>query len=213
MKKADTTKMLSEMFCNNHTGKMNGLQSLSSACTENQYCKARAKNKNLVCNHCFSMAMQKRYKTLTTKLQRNSEILQNEVFAVNAWPRVNAAIFRLEAFGDLANETQCINYFNLCKRNPETTFSLWTKNPFIIDRVLKSGERKPKNLIIIFSSPCLNKASEKIFERFSFVDKIFTVYDKEHAGNVNINCGARSCNDCRRCYSKRTGKVVNELLK
>ena len=209
----ETTEKLAGMICRKHTGKMAEMQSLSTACTLNPYCMERAKDPALVCSHCYSMAQQKRYKSLTAKLERNTEILTGEVYPVEAWPRVNAAVFRLESFGDLANETQAMNYFNFCRRNPETTFALWTKNPFIIARVLASGAEKPENLIIIFSSPCLNKPNAAIMDRFPFIDKVFTVYDKEHAANVEINCGARNCNECRRCYSKRTAAAVNELLK
>lgn len=39
------------------------------------------------------------------------------------------------------------------------------------------------------------------------------VYDKEHAKEHNINCGARDCNACRRCYSKNTDIYIKEIVK
>ena len=41
------------------------------------------------------------------------------------------------------------------------------------------------------------------------------VYDSETIENQNIsvNCVARSCATCRRCYSRETETIVNEKLK
>ena len=55
---------------------------------------------------------------------------------------------------------------------------------------------------------------------YPFVSKLFTCYDKEYLKEhpeVDINCGARSCMLCQRCYLKnRKGislEVINEVVK
>ena len=48
---------------------------------------------------------------------------------------------------------------------------------------------------------------------YEFIDKVFTVYDDANAGGVNINCGARDCATCGRCYLKNDTVFINEKLK
>ena len=86
------------------------------------------------------------------------------------------------------------------------------------------GYRKPKNLIVIYSVSLLNHQINinKITSnpRLQFIDKVFTVYTLEYLqeNNINIdkfiNCGARKCIDCMKCYNKRNKTVfINEMLK
>lgn len=214
-----STADLKKMLCVNHTGKMHGMQSLSSSSAVNAFCIKRAKNGDSICAKCFSNTMQKRYTTLARKLVRNTEILTADVYPVEMWPLLNVRLFRLESFGDLnpgaAGVTQFANYCNFAARNPGTTFALWTKNTVVINKAIRDGIAvKPENMIIIQSSPLINKA---IAKPAANVDKVFTVYtndDSATAAGVEINCGARSCLSCQRCYTKTDSvEYVNELLK
>lgn len=203
-------------FTVDHTGKMRGMHSLSSSCLCNAHCLKRIKRKNLICAYCYAAAMHKNYKDLARKLRKNTSILTMAIIPVETWPVIFDEIFRLEAFGDINNEIQQINYFNFCYGNPNTIFAQWTKNPWIIDKVIKAGHEKPKNLIIIFSDPRIDAMPpEKILERFPFIDKIFSVYTREYAkeNGIEINCGARNCNKCRACYSLNGPVFIRELLK
>ena len=198
-----------------HTGKMTGLQSLSTSVSSNPICQARAKDVNSICSRCFAAAMMQRYNSLDRRLSDNLAILSGSVLPSSVLPLIPVKYFRFESFGDLASVNQVINYFNIAKKNRETLCALWTKNPQFIAKAIKMGHEKPKNLQIVLSSPELNKPINKT--RFAFVDKIFTVYDKQHAGDVVINCGARSCLACGRCYRSNPNgsgvEYVNELLK
>ena len=71
---------------------------------------------------------------------------------------------------------------------------------------------KPDNLIIIRSSMFINKA---VKPGYWFVDKTFTVYDKEYikANQVDINCGARDCINCLKCYTHNDKREIREKLK
>lgn len=199
----------------NHTGKMSGMMSLSTSCTQNQYCKYRSKNPDTVCSHCYAQRQLKMYKSLEKVLINNTEILTNRCLEYYEIPVINALYFRLEAFGDLINEVQLINYFNLCNKNKLVKFALWTKNLWIIESVLKMGARKPSNLQVIYSLPYLNDRNENIFILYPFVDKVFTVFDKNYIkeNNVDINCGAKNCLACGKCYKKNKIKFINERLK
>ena len=52
----------------NHSGKMEGMQSLSTSCLCNEYCKNRSSNSELVCSHCYAQRQMKRYKNLNACL-------------------------------------------------------------------------------------------------------------------------------------------------
>lgn len=194
-----------------HNGKMKGFQSLSTSPLANPLCVARSQSEGLICSKCYSFAMNKCYKELKNMLIRNTEVLAKTLIPVNEWPIVNALAFRLESFGDVSTEVQVMNYFNFCKRNPRVTFSAWTKNAHIYKKVIEAGYKKPKNLVLIVSSPVINEQTEIP----PFADKVFTVYDKKYAeeNNIAINCGANKCLACMRCYRKGGETIINELLK
>ena len=195
-----------------HNGKMEGMSSLSTDCSSNKYCLERMKNGHSVCKKCYADRMMSRYKNLQKMTKLNMDSLK-ELLDVSDLPTINSLYFRFEAFGDLDNEIQFINYVHICEKNPKTNFALWTKNPWIIDNVFKLGVKKPKNLNIILSSVELNKPTES---KYDFVDKVFTVYDKDYImdNDVKINCGGRKCMSCLKCY-KKTNRTyyINEKIK
>jgi len=168
-----------------------------------------------ICAHCFSATMMKRYQNLDLATQENARILTAGVIPADQLPIIPTRYFRFESFGDLINENQVINYFNIAKKNPDTRCALWTKNPHIVNKAIEAGHGKPENLQIVLSSPLVNKPLKSV--KWEFIDKVFTVYDKAGSTKVNINCGARSCLGCGLCYRPNPAGVglvyVNELLK
>ena len=222
---------LENALCTNHTGKMKNMFSISTSVLENPLCIARrasaekakenGSKKEIICTKCFAVSQFKMQTSTAKKYARNTELLTSAVYPVEAFPIVNACIFRIEAFGDVQNKTQALNYLHLIKRNPETMFTAWTKNPHIWDMAIKE-EGKPENLIMIYSDPVVNGTTQTpeaflsaLRIGFPWIDKMFIVYRKTYANknNVEINCGARSCNNCRRCYRKNTESIVTEILK
>lgn len=201
-----------------HNGKMTGFMSLSTSPVKNTFCQNRAKCKGTICEKCYAMRMAKMYSLLDSALEKNHAVLTSEIIPMEKMPILNCLAFRFEAFGDVQNEIQIINYFNMCRRNPRVQFTIWSKNLAIFARLFKCGYNgvkysKPKNLIIIVSSPLVNKAVD--IRAYNFADKVFTVYDKEYAkrNGIKINCGKKSCLTCGMCYSKNRTVYVNELLK
>jgi len=206
-------------ICTDHTGKMTGFASLSTSPVCNKFCMARSKCKGTICAKCYSMRMQKMYSALDAALRKNHEVLTSRLIPVEKMPVLNYLMFRLESFGDVSNEVQLANYFNLCRRNPRVQFSIWTKNMAVFKRLLANGlggEKypKPKNLIVIVSSPYINRRVD--LADYPFADKVFTVYDPDYAKKhgVEINCGTRSCAVCQSCYNRASKvKYISELLK
>ena len=198
----------------NHTGKMSGMVSISTYCGENPYCLQHSNVCGSICEHCFAQTLTKCHTSMVKPLSLNLKILSSVIIPAKVWPLLNVRFFRFESFGDLASVVQVINYFNLCRRNPETKFALWTKNYKFIKEAIEAGNTKPDNLVIIVSSLMMNIQLRK--ELYPYADKIFTVYESEEAAaknNACINCGKRHCLTCGRCYRKDTETYVNELLK
>ena len=194
------------------SGKMTGIPSISTSCLVNPICIARMKDGDSICAHCFAETTLKRYTACGRAMESNFHLLNDSVLDTELLPRfANVAIVRIESFGDVASVTQAINYANICKANPTVTFAWWSKNMKICKEAFDIVG-KPDNVIMVESSPKLNVQAEISTD---IVDKVFTVYDEKTIAekSVEINCGARCCATCRRCYSKTTESVVNEKLK
>lgn len=209
---ANSRKISGLHFTTKHTGKMAGMASISTSVTTNERCKKNASIKGSICEKCFAAKQMKFYPSMENCMVENQRILTSEILPLEKLPIINNLYFRFEAFGDLNNDIQVINYFNMCYKNPRVKFALWTKNPDFIEAAIAQGYAKPENLNIVLSSLFINK--ERV-NKYDFVDKIFTVYDPKHIeeNNVNINCGANNCFSCGLCYEKNGVRVINERLK
>lgn len=201
--------MLDIKITENMSGKMDMMKSLNSGFSK--ACHIRSKDPESPCYGCYSQKAMKRYKTASVRFQKNTDALSKVLIPEIALPRVNASTFRFNAHGEIENNIHAVNLFRIAKKNPRTQFSLWTHDPKFIQHAIKK-EGKPSNLILIYSSQKLNKADRKP-KNF---DKVFTVYTKDHAKNnhIDINCGAKKCWDCMKCYDPNdTTTHIKELLK
>ena len=199
-------------FTTAHTGKMSGMVSISTAVTTNARCAKNAAVPGSICSRCFAARQMKIFPSMEKPLIRNQEILTSGILPPEKLPRLNCLYFRFEAFGDLSNAVQVINYFNLCRKNPGVRFALWTKNPDYIAQAIRDGYPKPDNLQIVLSSLFINRERRT---RYDFVDKVFTVYDKHYITDnaVDVNCGSRECFSCGLCYNRGGPRHIREQLK
>lgn len=199
-------------FTVNHSGKMEGMASISTSVTTNERCKKNAQIKGSICEKCFAAKQMRVFPSMEKPMVENQRILTNEILPPEKLPTINNLYFRFEAFGDLNNAVQVKNYFNICYKNPRVKFALWTKNPDYIAEAIADGYAKPENLNIVLSSLFVNVERKN---PFPFVDKVFTVYDSDfiEENNVDINCGAKNCFACGLCYEKNGVSVINEKLK
>lgn len=230
-------------FTEKHNGKMSGMQSLSTTCKCNPICKARIKaalavastdNDDLkkalrkaiesnplstefsICGFCFSDSQQDYMTSMVEPLSRNYEILNNGIIHKDWLPVINALYFRGESFGDFASVSAVVNFYNLAKANKTVHITAWTKNINFFIKAMEDGYKKPSNFKLILSSRFINKPATIPEKAESLVNAIFTVYTKQYAEkyNITINCGARACLSCLRCYTLKNKLVyVNELLK
>lgn len=217
-------KFYRNIFCLTHTAKMAGNISISTSPALNERCAQRAAcgNSKCICVECFAFSMLNTYSALGKKLARNTEILTSDIIPWDCIPEINPErhpAARIEAFGDLNNTIQAINYINLIKKNPGVMFAWWTKNPDRIAAAIEAGYDIPENVNIIYSSPIIDHCSDgaAMMHKYPFINKVFTVYRsdtscKAHTGAA-ANCGARHCMTCKLCYSKNDTIYVNEILR
>ena len=199
-------------FTTKHSGKMSGMVSISTSVTTNERCKKNASIEGSICEKCFASKQMRVFPTMEKPMVENQRILTSSVLPMELLPTINNLYFRFEAFGDLNNDIQVMNYFNLCYKNPKVKFALWTKNPDFIESAINQGYKKPENLNIVLSSLFINQERKS---KYDFVDKIFTVYDPKYIeeNEVSINCGSRNCFECGLCYEKNNVTIINEKLK
>ena len=216
MPKSIFTTNESPVYISDHmSGKMQGIAAISTSVLLNALCKIRAEVEGSICEKCFAMNTVRRYHALEGHLEENTKVLTERVLDVWELPKFkySCGMVRFEAFGDLNNVTQAINYLNIAYANPRQAFALWTKNPHILKLAIDEVG-KPENIMLIYSSPLIN-CERDIFKMYPFFDKVFTVFSKdfikEHG--IEINCGARSCGSCGLCYFDRSIQFVREVLK
>lgn len=206
-----------------HTGKMEGINSISTSVLLNEFCQAQRKIKGSICSHCYAQAMAEMYSALGKKLAENTAVLTSGILPIECLPTTEGMdIFRFEAFGDLNNMNQLQNYMNIVKKNPRTRFTLWTKRFGLVHRYF-SENKVPDNFTLIISSMKLNKpvSLEQLKKLGKFKKgqlKSFTVYDfkfikKTGMTSSDINCGSRSCFGCRICYDANEIEEIKEILK
>jgi len=210
MTNLEIKKALKNALCTNHSGKMEGMVSLSTSVKLNPDCAERAKIPGSICSKCYADRQLSYQHSTAAKYERNTKLLTSEVYPVECFPEILETIGRFEAFGELFNTIQLENYFNMCLKNPDVDFALWTKNVYILANGRRKGLQKPKNLTILQSSMFINSPVRKTDP---WVDKTFTVWDKEHAKSVNINCGGKKCKKCQICYHDNGIDEINEILK
>ena len=217
--------ILNYLFCDDHTGKMQGMISCSTFVKYNAFCLARRNNcPGCICDHCFAYDQTSAYITQAEKLKKAHVFLTTIELSEKDIPDIDInkyPFFRFESFGDIANVLQFKNYCTIAGKLDQLC-TLWTKNPGIVQAAINDGVIIPDNLRIGLSSLYVNKPEIEKAKRYPFIRFVFTVYDHEYAAahNIDINCGARHCLSCMNCYGEHLNNygngnvlVINELLK
>lgn len=201
--------------------KLEYFHSFNTYCGMNERCIARHAAGETICKKCYSFTLTAIYDALLNKLIKASFLFCNEIIESQDMPVLNHGIDfeRLESFGDINNRIQAINYINLCVKNDHMRFTLWSKNPDIMYAAFLEKGFKPKNMVLIYSSPKINKIDKSVIGKYiingkDIIDRIFTVYTAEYAilNNIQIHCINSHCISCMRCY-KGNAFYVNEIVK
>ena len=188
------------------SGKLELINSLNTLTLTNPYCIKQAKVKSSICSKCYSMKSLKSFrKNMVNVLDKNSRLLSTNIIQQSLLPTINSLYFRFSSHGELINETHLINLVNITKKNKHCTFTLWTKRTDLIFRYFDNN-KKPKNLILIFSNSLLDKPMKKLPKYF---DKTFNNVTEKIP---SINCHSK-CKDCLLCYTKNKVTTIIEKVK
>jgi hypothetical protein len=194
------------------TGKLDGMCAISTNTRTNEYCikQNASSDEENICTKCYSHTMLKSYrKNMQPALQRNSDALSTQLLADSAIPRINDVYFRFDAHGELINETHFINLISIARKNPKTSFALWTKRTDIVNKVLRT-HAKPDNLILIYSNPKISRILDKRPKHF---DRTFNNV-LQHEYVEQQNCTGQKCMDCLLCYEVGNGvTTIVEMVK
>ena len=171
---------------------------------------------------------------LTTSELSNSDCEKIAIEIVAACKKNGTHEFRLESFGDLANVCHATNYLNILyqlykvskREGYKVICGWWTKNVNLLiaaydklDKAHKTAFHSVCHLLIssMFCNQPIESAEKADIEnKLEMSVSVFTVYDPDfiQKNNVTINCGARSCRTCKRCYSlNHRGEFIREELK
>ena len=199
----------------NARGKMSGISHISIAEGQSPVCKTCKVN-----NICYAKRIYTHVKNAYT---RNGEALTSKVFDYPDLPVVNTIICRFNAFGELFTGkkgiTQLTNYINTAKKNPLTTFVLWSRNYNLVESYFKTNE-KPANMRLIRSTSEVDRPVSTIPQVW---DGVFNVVSKEYVekNGVEINCGMIDTNGDKigclacptGCYTRGNKVIVFEVQK
>lgn len=181
------------------------------------YIKENPESKEVsICGFCFSDRQQDYMTNMKPSLLRNKEILNNGIIHSDWLPIINSLYFRIESFGDFASVNAVSNVMNIIKKNPLVFFGVWSKNPQYFHKYFGgNADNKPVNCNILLSGQYINKIPVIPSKYAYFIDKTFTVFTKVYAkkNSVYINCGARACLTCLKCYTKNDITSICESLK
>lgn len=205
-----------QLHITTHTnGKLKHIVSINTSTLWNEFCNKMGKRDlarrnrecKSVCELCYAEKNEKVRKQLEVCLQNNTEILTKKVLTEEEILFLNNSYVRFHSFGEFVNEIHVQNFLNIAKHNPQTTFCLMTKR---YDLIMKYP--KLKNIIYIASSPIINIKIQNQ-EILDYFDKVFTVYSDKNSACGKINCAGLSCITCKKCYTRRGTKYINELLR
>jgi hypothetical protein len=175
-----------------HSGKMAGMTSVNTSALGNEFCVAQSCG---ICKSCYAKAGEAMRPTMKNKFMENNAALVSPIASADL-PYFNARYVRFHAFGELLNADHYLNFVNIARKNPDTKFALWTKRKNLV-----AGVDRPANMVLIFSENRLNVPDPEVPAGFNKVFAVYTAdYLKENPA-TDINCGARSCVSCLRCYA------------
>ena len=187
------------------SGKMLGIPSLNTDTTSNKFCQGmyNSNKENLICRECYSMSMLTTFrKNCKPKFLNNSKYLSSKIHSREYLPICPSNVGRFHSHRELINSNHLYNLINICLNQPMTTFTLWTKRKNIVTRVLKNVD-KPKNLILVYSNPYIDKLGVKLPKHF---DKVF---NNVSSRTSDVNCD-RKCLECMKCYT--LGEPTTQII-
>lgn len=190
------------------SGKLQGLRAISTNTKSNPFCiKQNASgDQDNICTKCYSHTMLGSYrKNMQPALQRNSDLLTQENIQI---PFIPDAYLRINAHGEIINQTHFDNINKLARFNAHCRIVVWTKRKDIVNKYYQENT-KPSNLVLIFSNSRINHIMQNPPTHF---DKTFNnVHESLHIDQQN--CTGQKCVDCMLCYKQNETTTIVEKVK
>ena len=192
-----------------HTdGKIEDIFSFDSSATNCEFCAkmreyaAKHPELGIVCGECYDYKQEKyRYGTLN-RHTLNLVIMETVSFSVEELKFLSVfGLGRVNSSGDSSGNIYAENMIKLCFAHPLVDFAIWSKNTKTYIRACDIYG-KPKNCIMIQSSPFINK----VVKLAKYFDYTFTVFSdaekiKEALANGACECNGKKCKACGfKCY-------------
>lgn len=191
-----------------------------------------------VCGYCYADLGEKGLKggTVTPRYKMQGEFIRSHILTKEEIPKFSLGeVIRINSHGDLESGEkgiiQFINYLNIAYQNPQSYFTLWTKQGKVVtDAFQRIGFRKPPNMTFIWSNTWIDKPILRPPHQYSFFDGVFNVVsynfykenkdwlygvktDPKSGVVVEVIKCERLCKTCRACYSGKTNFAIIEVLK
>lgn len=190
------------------SGKIEDVYSLDSSAHHCEFCnhmrKAGEHDSAIICNLCYDIAQENRWKNVLNRHGLNLRIMSSVLFEKDELATLNVghdSIVRGNSSGDIENTTHARNYLRIFDTHPDTNCALWSKNvPAVHEAVELEG--KPSNTILVQSSPRIGVPVTKA----EYFDYVFTVYATleallEAVRNGDNECNGAKCMACGfKCY-------------
>ena len=185
---------------------------ISGFAGNNHSCLLRALHGG-ICSKCFSLLTP--WKPSIKAWTRNDVILSTLRLTHNDVLLDPDLIpyLRYSSHGDLINGLHACNYLQIASDNPDTHFTLWTKNAgYYREGLTLFGKPRPSNLQVIYSPLNMNvvpsKTALQAAKKAGF-DAVFSVFQDRRkqaaavqAGAYFCKCGDGSCRHlCQFCYN------------
>jgi hypothetical protein len=198
-------------------GKLKGIRAIGTNTLNNTFCRKmhNMQDDKIICTKCYSWGMLQGFrKNVAAALQRNTEVMAKTLLQYKDVPVIKDDIFRFQHHGELINMKHFKNFVNIARKNPDCTFSLWTKRKDIVAKYYKKEllypHWIPNNLILVYSNPRIDKV---MTEPPKYFDKVFNNVSPDNH-TMKQNCTGQKCRDCWLCYSKDSGcNVIIEGVK
>jgi hypothetical protein len=173
------------------------------------FCNLMSEVPGSICGKCYSRQGQTYKPELRASMARNGERIRSAVptFSLPSW----VTMFRINSHGELSDVREVHWVYQMAERNPSVKFALWTKRQCFVwaadEELAKFGLKRPENVVMIYSEPMIDKVRTVPPPGF---DKVFCVISDL---SVPVNCGAKECRSCRKCYTKESEAIIVEHLK
>lgn len=194
------------------TGKLETFKAINSNTLTNSFCQkmSTSKRKNIICTECYSVSMLEGFRRNTVPALERNTVLSERPITETEIEQIKKDLsrethVRIHGHGEIINWQHAVNLLVIVERNPRIMFAWWTKRKDIINKLFtRTG--KPKNLIMIYSNPFVNKVLDNPPNWFN---KTFN----NVSSHPDENCTGQKCKDCMVCYTINDTKTIIEKVK